>query len=174
MTITEELLPTLKAGDFVWLPSQFMKFVVDRVDLHPPADWRNTQGLSRVVAHRLVLPRRLGDEADKVGVERHLDPKMLTLGTPHYNAELSELENEILDSIHFSGQRDTQGRYHNDSTTKAVLVWRTRDDLEMGPCRWAYDGPAGETFSVSPFPGGWTQIERSSVVRVRHIATLVR
>lgn len=71
---------------------------------------------------------------------------------------ISEFEKSILETPSVDGE------------DIAVVVWVARDgQLEFGRCRWRSDkGDHGVFYSVSPFPGAWTEITESQIVRVRH------
>ena len=68
--------------------------------------------------------------------------------------------------------QDCQGGYRHD--LKLWVVWEsTREPgrIEMGPCRGASKAGGHVTenmYDCSPFPGAWTRIPESSILRVTH------
>jgi hypothetical protein len=83
--------------------------------------------------------------------------------------ELSHLELTILDDI-------LEGKI--EGTYKAMIAWIKDGRLEFGPCRWAYknnyhtnDGKF-DSWSASPFPGAWSIIPITQIVRVRHFEAI--
>lgn len=58
----------------------------------------------------------------------------------------------------------------------AIIVYRGEFGLSMGAVRYRYPkGYAGrteDTFSVSPFPGGWDEVGISRILLVRHPQTI--
>jgi UPF0288 family protein (methanogenesis marker protein 3) len=87
---------------------------------------------------------------------------------------LSRLELEILDEI-LENKIEGVKKHEMDYPTVAYIVWIDNGEVNMGPVRWAhknnYHTNEGtfNSWSASPFPGAWTAVPISKIVRVRHI-----
>lgn len=89
--------------------------------------------------------------------------------------ELSTLELEIINQIlnnEYVGVKKHEMAY----PTMAYIVWLEGTEIVMGPVRWGHknnymhsDGNKESTLSASPFPGAWSMVPISKIVRVRHI-----
>jgi hypothetical protein len=87
--------------------------------------------------------------------------------------DLSNLENEILDRI--VDETGVPGKTTTGENVFAYIVWVDENGVQFGPVRWAHkqnyhfaDGHTEDSWSASPFPGGWTMVPRSQIIRVRH------
>lgn len=84
--------------------------------------------------------------------------------------ELSALELKILRAI--------PGGVGKAMTLKpyAYAVWLDSEDrVQMGPVRCRYPMCAvrsEDAYSCSPFPGGWSMVDESRILRVRHLGAL--
>jgi hypothetical protein len=50
----------------------------------------------------------------------------------------------------------------------AYAVWEGREGIEFGPVRFRSTNGEEATYDVSPFPGAWTRVPVSRIIRVRH------
>lgn len=78
--------------------------------------------------------------------------------------QLSDLELKILGDIPTSGT----------SKARAYAVWAGRGGkIEMGPVRWRWEQSQGDAagmyYECSPFPGAWSTVHESRILRVRHL-----
>jgi len=85
---------------------------------------------------------------------------------------LDNLELEWLHSL----VESCKNSYTEDE--KLYIAWRASNGrIEMGPCHSAYGinkFRPENTYSVSPFPGAWTVIRESAIIRVSHGDTVRR
>ena len=88
--------------------------------------------------------------------------------------ELSHLELEILEDI-LNAKIEGKKAHPRAYPEVAYIVWIEDGKIEFGPCRWGYrsnyitDTGNYASWSVSPFPGAWTMVPITRIVRVRRI-----
>lgn len=82
--------------------------------------------------------------------------------------KLSQFELDILRRVGTPNQHQGVGLYG----IYAFAVWNGREGIEMGPVRWGASTQDGLHYSCSPFPGAWTYVKESDILRVRHVHAL--
>lgn len=76
------------------------------------------------------------------------------------NGRLMSLELEILRGISTDGP----------VRPRAYVAWQDANgEVQMGPCRYRH---TGDHYSVSPFPGAWTMVHISQILRVHHLQAM--
>jgi hypothetical protein len=88
--------------------------------------------------------------------------------------KLAAFEKELISDI---VDRNIEFVKSDDSyPTVAYAVWIDTDsNIEFGRVRWGYknnihsaDGTTEDSISASPFPGAWSVVPVSKVIRIRH------
>jgi hypothetical protein len=89
--------------------------------------------------------------------------------------KLDNLELDILERIQegkIKGRKDP--RYPMADPIVGYIVWVNEGRIEMGPVRYGYrknihtNEGTFDSWSASPFPGAWTMVPMSKIIRVRH------